>query len=110
MGRTIDIELKLEDGKTKNLTIEYDRETVLQLMEAQNKEQSGVSSAIDILYYGCLKHHRNNMPSREELALLMVSVDDFEGLIKMLTEMVQEVVSAFQQTKSQGNSKWVVRK
>ena len=109
MGRTIDIELVLEN-KTKTLTIEYDRETVLQLMEAQGKETSGVGSAIDLLYYGCLKHHRKDMPTREELALLIVSVEDAEGLIQILTEMIKEVVDAFQQAKTKGNSKWVERK
>lgn len=107
MGRTLDITI---DGK--DFTIEYDRESTLQLMEAQEKENSGVGSAIDLLYYGCLKHHRKDMPTREDLALLMVSVDDFEGLVKVLTDMVQEVVNAFQKNNSEKtkNFKWGVRK
>lgn len=106
MGRVIDITFN-----DKSYALEFDRYAVLKFMELQNSGDSdGVTSAINLVHCGLIKHHSNEMPENDEiLGWLLVLGDELEPFTKELSKCVEEVTTALQNTKS-GNLKWGVRK
>lgn len=107
MGRIIDIEFN-----DKTYSLEYDRYAVLKFMELQsNQKGDGVTSAINLVHCGLIKHHSQEMPENDEiLGWLLVMGEDLEAFTQELSKCIEEVTTALQETKKSGNLKWGVRK
>lgn len=105
MARIIDIEFN-----GKQYTVEYNRIALLMLAQNKVNEDETISSLVNLLHYGLYKHHKNDMPSDDELLDLLNSVDDLEGFMQVLGECVRETAQAIQDNSNQPkNAKWVAR-
>lgn len=107
MSKQIDIEFN-----DKKYTIEFNRETVLRLMEKQtkNKSQDGIDTAYDFIYFGLLKNHKDEMPDKDTILGWIVAMGEPQEFINAISECVQEVITVIESDKKQGNFKWGVRK
>ena len=126
MGRIIDIQFN-----DKTYTIEHDRASVyayfgnkLKQLENQDaniedikneelvkKVMSSITldDIVDIVYYGLQKHHKDDMPSKDELFGLIVVLPNLEGFFTEVVNSIKEVLSAIKEDKK-GNATWGVRK
>lgn len=106
MSKIIDISFN-----DKSYVIEYNRETVLKLMEKQSKSdgKDGIEVAYDFIYYGLLKNHKDDMPSKDAILGFLILMNDQQGFINAVSECVQEVIQSIEKDKKQGNVKWGVR-
>lgn len=108
MGRIIDITFN-----GKDYVIEFNRETVLKLMTSQTNKpnQNGIDMIYDFIYYGLLKNHKDDMPTKEVVTSWIISMgDQAQGFVNELSACVKDVLEVIEQDKKQGNFKWGVRK
>ena len=104
MGRKIKISFN-----DKDYIIEYNRESVMKLMEKLNEKESDMEHAIEIVYCGLLKHHKDDMPERDVIFGWVLSMGDkAEGFVQALQGCVQEVLDAVKKETESGNLKWEV--
>lgn len=105
MARIIELEFK---GRT--YTIEYNRLSLLALAQHKVDENDAITSMVNMLHYGLLKHHKDNIPSDDELLDLLACIDDLEGFMKELGECVAETAQALKENSNQPkNAVWRVK-
>ena len=107
MGR---IKLKFYD---KTYTIEYAnrievKEYFAQLSKIKGKEdiETSMRALVLLLKAGLVEHHKEEMPSDEELERWATSIPNAEQFYEKLMSMVQEVITSMD--KDTKNLKWEV--
>ena len=109
MARIIDLEFK-----DKKYAVEFNRESVVKLLSKLNDNKNDeIEVAIDLVECGLLKHHRNDMPSREDIVCWLLELgDQLIEFVQALRSCVDEVVSAINEehNNKSKNFKWGVRK
>ena len=105
MARIIDIEYN-----SKHYVIEYNRSALFDLAQ-KGGFQEGVEPTFDtiveIVRYGLQKHHKDDMPTDDEIKELIFDIEDIEGFVKELGNCISETANALKE--KQGNAKWGVR-
>ena len=106
MGRIIDLQFN-----DKNYSIEYNRESIVKLMENYDEKAPTIEIAIKLIQCGLMKNHQHEMPEKEQIVswLLMLG-DDLPKFVEALQESVQEVLKVIESEQKTKNLKWVVRK
>ena len=105
MARIIDLQF---DDKT--YSIEYDRRSVYRLMSETSEDKNQLDQVIDFVYFGLLKHHKDEMPTKEEITDWLIVIDDLQGFATELANCIQETITSIKEDKERGNVKWGVRK
>jgi hypothetical protein len=106
MARIIDLQFN-----DKTYSIEYNREAVLKIFSLKNDENDEMENAINLIYCGLLKHHRNEMPDREVIIEWLLALgEDTHAFISELQQCIQEVLEVVQKDQKSKNLKWGVRK
>ena len=89
--------------------IEYNRESIVKLMSSLQKHKDGLEQAIDLIYYGLLKNHANEMPERDLIIGWAIAMgDQLKPFAEAVKDLVQDVVTIIQSEQKQGNLKWEV--
>ena len=94
------IELEFND---KKFTIEYDRASVREFLRVK-ENISDLDQAVALIKCGLLKHHKDDMPSEEDILGWVMAMEDLNEFAKALSEMVQDVLSAIKTDRK--NLKW----
>lgn len=108
MARIIDLQFN-----DKTYSIEYNREAVLKLYTLKTDSvEDTMESAINLIYCGLLKHHKNEMPDREVIIEWLLSMgEDIQNFVEELQNCIQEVLNVIENDqKKSKNLKWGVRK
>jgi len=106
MARIIDLEFK-----DKAYMIEYNRESVIKVMSNRKDDDDTFDIAITLIECGLLKHHKNDMPDREDIVSWLLNMgDDLQKFVEALEDSVKEVLEVIQSDQKSKNLKWGVRK
>ena len=106
MARIIDLEFN-----DKKYSIEYNREAVLKLFSLKKDDDDPMESAINLIYCGLMKHHKDEMPDREVIIEWLLAVgEDIKPFVEELQKCIQEVLEVVQADQKSKNFKWGVRK
>ena len=98
MARTIKVSFY-----DKDYTIEFDRSSVRYVLE--HTKEDGMQQAIVLIKGGLLKHHKNELPSDDDIfGWIMAMGKEMTEFASALQEMVQEVLKAFEDDRK--NFKW----
>lgn len=104
MGRKIDLEI---NGNT--FTIEYDRASVYKyIANKEDSETITIEDAVDLVYFGLLKNHEEEMPTKDDIFGWLLGIEDLTAFYTEVTKSIEEVLTAIEQDKK-GNVKWGVR-
>ncbi len=105
MARKIDIEYN-----SKKYIIEYNRGALFDLAQNggfKDGVEPNFDTIVQIIKYGLLKNHKDNMPTDDEIKELLFDLDDIEGFVSELGKCISETTNALKE--KQGNAKWEVR-
>ncbi len=95
----------------KKYSIEYNREAIVKMLSSNKNDDSEVEQAVSLIYWGLYKHHKNEMPEREEIYSWLLSMgDQVESFVKALQSSIEDVLTAVGKEQKQGNFKWEVVK
>lgn len=78
----------------------------LSTLEKSNDVNDGIKALVILLKAGLVEHHKNEMPSDEQLERWATSMPNAKKFYEKLMSMVQEVVSVIEQDTK--NLKWEV--
>ena len=84
MARIIDLQFN-----DKKYSIEYNREAVLKLYTLKDEQEDTMESAINLIYCGLLKHHKEEMPDREVIIGWLLSMgQDTKAFVEELQNCI----------------------
>lgn len=91
--------------------IEYNRRSIVKLMESQNEKDSEIESAVKIIYYGLYKNHSNDMPDMDDIYGWIIAMgEQLKPFVEALNGLIQDVLTTVKNEQENKGFKWGVVK